>query len=147
MIKVKNIMVKDVITVDISKSVKEAAELMSSKNVGCLLVEEEGRIKGIITERDIVRRIVATGRDPEKVKIGDIMTSPIVVVSPEATVEEAAKVMVMYKIRRLPVVEEGKLVGLVTTTDLANYLSKVRGLSDPILQAIIRGPPEGGPYG
>lgn len=147
MIRVKNIMVKDVITVDISKSVKEAAELMSSKNVGCLLVEEEGKIKGIITERDIVRRVVAIGRDPEKVKVRDIMTSPIVVVSPEATIEEAAKVMVMYKVRRLPVVEEGKLVGLVTTTDLANYLSKVRGFLNPILQAIIRGPPEGGPYG
>ncbi len=88
MIRVKNIMVKDVITVDIFKNVKEIAELMSSKNVGCLLVEEEGRVKGIVTERDIVRRIVAAGRDPEKVKIGDIMTSPIVVVSPEATVEK-----------------------------------------------------------
>jgi CBS domain-containing protein len=148
MAKVSEIMVKEVVTIDASKSVNEAAVLMDLRDVGCLLVEEGGKVKGIITERDIVRRVIALGVDPKKVRVADIMSSPLVVVEPDAMIEEAAKVMVTYKIRRLPVVKEGKLVGLITASDLASYLSKLKGLKDPLLKAIARykEPPKEGPY-
>lgn len=141
------IMVKNVVTIDADKNVMEAALLMSERNVGCLLVEEEGKVKGIITERDIVRRVVALAVDPTKIKVKDVMSSPLVVIKPEASVEDAAKVMVVYRVRRLPVIKEGKLVGLISATDLVKYLTKL-GVSGLILDAIMRRrePPEGGPY-
>lgn len=144
--KVADIMVKNVVTIDAEKNVMEAALLMSEAGVGCLLVEERGRVKGIVTERDIVRRVVTLAVDPRKVKVKDIMSSPLIVVNPEASIEEAAKVMVLYGIRRLPVVEEGKLVGLITATDLAKCLAEL-GISELLLNAIMRRKPPGGPYG
>lgn len=145
--KVTDIMVKNVVTIDANKNVMEAALLMSERNVGCLLVEEEGKVKGIITERDIVRRVVALAVDPTKVKVKDVMSTPLVVIGPEANVEDAAKAMVIYRVRRLPVVKEGRLLGLVSATDLVKYLTRL-GVSGPILDALMRRrePPEGGPY-
>jgi len=145
--KVEEIMVKNVVTIDAGRDAVEAAKLMGERNVGCLLVEEEGKVKGIITERDIVRRIVALAIDPTKVKVKDIMSTPLIVVEPKTTVEEAAKAMVIYRIRRLPVVQQGKLVGLVSASDLVKYLTKL-GISGPVVDALLRRrkPPEGGPY-
>lgn len=81
--KVEEIMVKNVVTIDGERDAVEAAKLMGERNVGCLLVEEEGKVKGIITERDIVRRIVALAIDPTKVKVKDIMSTPLIVVEPK----------------------------------------------------------------
>ena len=119
MLKVKDVMVTDLVTIKADISVKKAVKVMNDFEIGCLIVVEDGEAIGIITERDILRRIVVEGRDPEKTFVGDIMSKPLIVTSPETSLEEAIEAMFKHKIKKLPVVEGGKLVGLVTFTDIA----------------------------
>ena len=117
--KVKEVMVTDVVTVDVNVSVREAAERMNNQAIGCLIVLEKGHYAGILTERDVLRRIVAKARNPEKVLVGQVMSKPLTVVDPETNLEEAVKLMFEKQIKKLPVINAKELVGLVTMTDIA----------------------------
>ena len=114
----------DVLTVDADASVLEAVELMVEKNVGSLLVTEHGDIRGIVTERDYLRRVTLEGRTETETRVGEIMSSPLVVVTPEATIDECMAVMTDRRIRHVPVVEEGDVIGLVSIGDLVKFTSK-----------------------
>ncbi len=105
-----------------SASVAEAAKVMDEHIIGSLLVEEFGVIKGIITERDILRKIVAKGRNAELVKIRDVMSSPIITIDADASVEEASRLMDEKRIRRLVVAENGKFVGKITANEISRNL-------------------------
>ncbi|MBN2202778.1 MAG: CBS domain-containing protein [Candidatus Aenigmarchaeota archaeon] len=119
---VKEVMSTDVKTVRSTDTVKDAACVMNDSMIGCLMVlSGNGGIEGIVTERDILVDVVAEGKDPCSVKVGDIMTKDLVVISPENTLEEAADVMTQKTIKKLPVVQGSKLVGIVTATDLVAY--------------------------
>lgn len=119
MLTVRDVMVTDLVTVDARVSVKKAVRVMNDFSIGCLPVTNEGKIAGMLTERDVLVRIVVEGRDPEKTLVGDVMSKPLIVVKPEATVEEAVETMFKNKVKKLPVVENEKLIGLVTFTDIA----------------------------
>jgi CBS domain-containing protein len=119
---VKEVMSTCLKTVRPIDSIKEAACLMNESMIGCLIViSGTGKIEGIVTERDILTDVVAEGKDSCSVTVGEIMTKDIVVISPDATLEDAADVMTSKKIKKLPVVQGGKLVGIVTATDLVAY--------------------------
>ena len=133
---VKDFMTKNVITIDASKTVIEAADLMSQNNVGDLVVMDKNTPVGIVTERDLVRRVLAE-RKSLNIKVSEVMTTPLRVIDPEATLKEAARRMVNKGIRRLPVIKDNKLVGIITATDFARHLSK-KTLTDGILEAIGR---------
>jgi CBS domain-containing protein len=120
-LKVADIMVKEVITIGENASVKEAADFMNKFEVGSIVAIREGKATGIITERDILKRIVAEAKSATKTKVKDIMSSPLIVVAPETDLEEAGQLMFQKKIKKLPVVEREKLVGLVSLTDIARY--------------------------
>jgi len=120
-LKVEDVMVKEVITIDDQSTVKEAADIMNKFEIGCLIAVLKGKAVGIVTERDILKRVVAEGKDAEKTKVKDVMTSPLVVVEPKMELEEAVKMMFQMKIKKLPVVEGKRLVGLVTLTDIARF--------------------------
>jgi len=120
-LKVEDVMVKEVITIDENSTVKEAAEVMNKFEIGCLIAVRKGKAMGIITERDLLRRVVAEGKDAAKTKVKDVMSSPLVVVEPSTDLEEAAKMMFQMKIKKLPVVGEKRLVGLVSLTDIARF--------------------------
>jgi CBS domain-containing protein len=120
-LKVKDVMVTDLVVVDADVSVKEAVERMNDFEIGCLLVISGEKVVGILTERDILRRVVAEGRKPEETLVKDIMSKPLVVVDPETSLEEAVELMFKHKIKKLPVVKDDKLVGLVTFTDIARF--------------------------
>jgi CBS domain-containing protein len=96
---------------------------MNENGIGCLVVLENGRAIGIVTERDMLERMIAVSADPVKTLVGEIMSKPAVTVEPETELEEAVELMFKHKIKKLPVVEgsgsETKLVGLVTLTDIA----------------------------
>ena len=130
MLKVKDVMVTDLVTVKADISVKKAVKVMNDFEIGCLIVVEDGEAVGIITERDILKRIVVEGRDPEKTLVGEVMSRPLIVTSPETSLEEAIESMFKHKIKKLPVVEGGKLVGLVTFTDIARI--------QPVMEKILR---------
>ncbi len=120
-LKVEDVMVKEVITVDENSSVKDAADIMNRFEIGCLIVTKEGKAVGIITERDLLRRVVGQSKSPKRTKVVTVMTKPLIVVEPDMDLEEAAKLMFKLKIKKLPVVESGRLMGLVTLTDLARF--------------------------
>jgi len=117
-LKVEDVMVEDVVSVSEKATVREAAELMNKHEIGCLVVVKKGKPVGIVTETDMVKRVILKPLDPEKTEVSEIMSEPLVVGNPQMDVDEASKLMRNRKIKKLPVVEKGRLVGLVTTTDL-----------------------------
>ncbi len=120
-LKVEDVMVREVITLDENSTVREAAEIMNKFAIGSLIIVSKGKAVGIITERDILRRVVAEAKNAESTKVKEIMTTPLVVVEPSLDLEEAAKLMFQMKIKKLPVVDGKKLVGLVSLTDIARF--------------------------
>jgi len=136
MTKVKDVMTKTVITIESNKTVIEAAVLMAEKDVANLIVMDNNTPIGIVTERNFVRRVLAKEK-PSKTKISEIMSTPLRVIDPDAPLKEAARRMVRKRIRRLPVIKDNKLVGIITATDFARHLSK-KTFTDNILEAIGR---------
>jgi CBS domain-containing protein len=120
-LKVEDVMVREVITLDENSTVKEAAEIMNKFEIGCLIAVRKGKAMGIITERDLLKRVVSEARDVKKTKVKEIMTSPLVVVEPKMELEDSVKLMFQMKIKKLPVVDGKRLVGLVSLTDIARF--------------------------
>jgi len=118
---VEDVMVDEVITVDADASVYEAVRLMNEHEIGCVIVILKGKPIGIITERDMLKRVLAKSVDPEKIKVSDIMSAPLIMGKPKMEIEDAATLMFKIKIKKLPVVHKGKLIGLVTLTDLTRF--------------------------
>ena len=116
---VEDIMVQKVITVDPNASVKEAARLMNRHEIGCLIVVGQGQVMGIMTERDLLKKVVELGKNPEKTKVHDIMSKRLVVGTPRMEIPDVVRLMLQKKIKKLPIVTEGKIIGLVTLTDIA----------------------------
>jgi CBS domain-containing protein len=135
---VKDIMTKNVVTIDVGRTVFEAAQVMAEKGIGCLVVTDNAVPVGIVTERDFVRRIVAQ-RASLDVKVSEIMTKSLVTVDPDASIKDAARLMSSNKIRRLPVLKQNKLVGIVVATDLVRNAGK-KTTTEEILDAIGRYP-------
>ncbi|NLY44216.1 MAG: CBS domain-containing protein [Clostridiaceae bacterium] len=118
--RLKDIMTNNVVYVSMDTPVEQVAQLMQKHNIGSVPVcDENGSIRGIITDRDIVVRNVAHGTDPKTLKASDIMTSQVTTASPDMDVREASRMMAQKQIRRLPVVENNTLVGMVALGDLA----------------------------
>lgn len=124
-LKVEDVMVKEVITVDANSTVKQAADIMNKFEIGCLIATEDGKAVGILTERDLLRRIVSQAKSPRRTKVAAVMSKPIIVVEPQMDLEEATKLMFKMRIKKLPVVEHGQLKGLVTLTDLARFQPQI----------------------
>jgi CBS domain-containing protein len=136
---VKDLMTKEIVTVDQYRTVSNAATLMTEKKIGCVVIMDGEVPVGIVTERDFVRRAIAEHRS-SGVEISEIMSHPLITIDPDASIREAARVMIQHKIRRLLVVKEGKLVGIITVADFARQLSK-KSVTEHILEAMARYPP------
>ena len=122
MMKVEDVMIEGVITIDSDASVMKAVKIMNENEIGCLIVTRRGKAVGIVTERDLLARVIAKSKNPKKTKVREIMTKPLISGQPEMDLEEATKLMFKMKIKKLPVVEsEGKLAGLITLTDVARF--------------------------
>ena len=114
---------RQVFTVAPSASVRHAVRQMNDAGVGGLLVVDGARPVGMFTERDVLRRVVDAGRNPNTARVADAMTTDVVIVEPSTTVEEAMAVMTQRRFRHLPVVEGGEIVGLVSIGDLMRWVS------------------------
>lgn len=117
--KISEIMTKDVISLSVEDTVEHAAMLMREHNIGSIPVSTNDKVVGIVTDRDIIMRCVADGTDIKTQKIRDIMTSNPVLGNQNINVDEATRIMSERQIRRLPIVENNKLVGMVSLGDLA----------------------------
>jgi len=115
---VRDVMSKDVKVVRPDTTIKEVVATMNKFNIGSLIVMQSDKPVGIITERDVLRRIIELSLAPETQTARHVMTSPITTTNETASIEEAAKLMAKKKIKRLPVINDGKLVGILTYTDI-----------------------------
>lgn len=142
-------MIKAVMSVDLNIKVRDCAKAMAKRGVSCAVITQSGGAIGIVTERDLVSKVVADAIDPTKVFVKDIMSTPLITISPNSTTNEAAAQMAEYKVRRLVVVDRtGGMVGIVTTGDIARSLAEKHGYREPTFNAMARYKEgtEGGPY-
>jgi CBS domain-containing protein len=133
---IKDIMTWHVVVIGFDHSIFEAAQLMTSNHVGCLVIMDGETIVGIVTERDIVRRAVAE-KVPLKTKVSEVMSKHVFTVNSDASIKEAAKIMSINKIRRLPVLEQNKLVGIIVGADIVRHLGK-KTVSEQVIAALGR---------
>ena len=130
-LKLEDVMVKDLIGVEVRVSVKKVVELMDKHEIGCLMVMKGKKLAGIVTERDMVKRVLAKSKDPEEIKVSEVMSKPVIVGKPQMSIVEAVKLMFNRNIKKLPVVDGDHLVGLVTLTDLVLSLVTLTDLNRP----------------
>lgn len=121
MLKTKELMVKNVITIDVGKSISahDAALIMNRNRIGCLVAMDNDQIVGILTKRDLLERVLMKCKNPKETKFSEIMTKHVVVGEPNMQLAEATRLMFENKVKKLPITEGKRLVGLITLTDVA----------------------------
>jgi Predicted signal-transduction protein containing cAMP-binding and CBS domains len=122
---VRDIMTKNVVTIEVNRTALEAAKIMAEKGISSLIVLNDQDPVGIVTERDFVKKICIKELNVSRVKVNEVMSKIRTFADPEIPIEVAVQRMVNHKIRRLPIMEEGKVVGIITVTDLAKYLRTI----------------------
>jgi len=118
-LKVRDTMTGSPRSIDASTSVVEAARLMREGHIGSLPITADEQLVGMITDRDIAMRVVAEAADQTKTSVGDVSSRDLVIVEPDEDLDEALQLMARHQVRRLPVVENGRLVGIVAQADIA----------------------------
>jgi CBS domain-containing protein len=118
-------MTKDVIAVDENVSAVEAAKIMTEKGISSLIIEKDHAPIGIISERDFVKKICAKDIIPSSIKVGSMMSKLQTFATPDTSVEVAVQRMVNHRIRRLPIISDSRVIGIITVTDLAKHLRTI----------------------
>jgi CBS domain-containing protein len=124
-LRAEDVMVTQVAVMDENISVKKAAETMTQESVSAIIVTVEGKAKGIVTERDILKRIVAEDRNSVETKVKEIMSSPLVTIEPSTDLEQAARLMFEKKIKNIPVTHENRLIGLINLQDICRLQPEI----------------------
>lgn len=136
---VRDIMIKDLLTISENETALKAAQLMTEKGVSCLIVLADDQPIGIVTERDFIKKICLKELKLSSVRIGNMMSKIRTSASPDTPIDVAVQRMVNNRIRRLPIIENGKVVGIITVTDLAKHLRTIlllnNTLSSPLSQS------------
>ncbi len=135
---VKDVVTKSILSIDAGETVLEAASLMKNNGRGSLIIYEGIFPRGIITETDLIRRVLAENL-PYTTKVKDVMSKPLLTIESDMDIKDAANFMLLKKIRRLPIDENGKLIGIITSNDLLHFLSK-RTLSEKFWDFITHHP-------
>jgi CBS domain-containing protein len=116
-------MVKDVVTVQTDVSAHDAVKLMNKNRIGCLIAVYNGEILGIITERDLLEKVLEKSKNPKETKVSEIMTRQVVLGTPDMQLVEATRLMFKNKVKKLPIAKGNRLMGLITLTDIARATS------------------------
>jgi CBS domain-containing protein len=125
MTKIRDIMSARVVTVQKKKGLAEVVKLMATTKISSIVITDEDRIVGIVTERDLIKHILLPGKSVNKVAVDDVMTKDPLTINPDTELDQASMLMHDKNIRHLPVVESGKLVGLITQTDIVKETHKI----------------------
>ena len=120
---------RTIISIDCKAKAKEAARMMVQKGIGSLVANRDGLPFGMITERDLMEKIVASGADPSKITVEDIMTAPLATIDASASLFDAARKMVEKQMKRLVVTEHDKIIGIVSQTDLVSTMTDFQKLA------------------
>ncbi|MHA2062645.1 MAG: CBS domain-containing protein [Candidatus Sifarchaeia archaeon] len=121
---VRSLMIKDVIYISNDASIKEVADLMLNKSVGSVIILDNNEPIGIVTEGDLVRLVIAKGKDPSNTNVKEVMAQPLITIGPNASIGEVEEIMTRHGIERLPVIEDGKLVGIIAEQELTEWHAK-----------------------
>jgi len=132
---VKDLMSKKVNTIEENKTVFHAAKLMAKERRGYVVVVKRGKPVGILTDSDILEKVISKGKNPKKVKVKDVMSSPLITISPDEELVEASRIMRKNVIKRIPVVKNGKLVGIITDNDIAKVSPEFINIVEERLRA------------
>jgi len=119
MMKIERLMVRKVVTLQMEASAHEAVKLMNKNRIGCLVIVHKEEIVGILTERDLLERVLEKCRNPKEIGVSEIMTSQVIVGTPDMELVEATRLMFRNKVKKLPIKHGNRLVGIVTLTDIA----------------------------
>jgi CBS domain-containing protein len=123
MTKIRSLMVKKVFTLQASASAYEAVKLMNQNKIGSLVIVRNGETVGILTERDLLERVLEKCKNPKETHVFEVMTNHVITGNPDMEIPEAARLMFENKVKKLPIVEGNALVGIVTLTDIARATS------------------------
>ena len=121
--KIEDLMIRSVITMSPDASAYEAVKISNKNNIGCLVVMDNNQIVGILTERDLLERVLEKCRNPKETKISEIMTRHVVMGKPDMELSEATRLMFEKRVKKLPIIDGNRLVGIVTLTDIARATS------------------------
>ena len=116
---VKEIMIDNVVSIEADATVKDAVLRMNQNDIGCLVVTKNGQVEGIVTERDVLKRVVSESKNPDETEVSDVMSKPLIVGGPTMYVEDAAKLMLKKSIKKLPIMENERIIGIITFSDIA----------------------------
>ena len=133
---VRDAMTENPRSIGASASVVEAARLMRDEHIGSLPITDDEELVGMITDRDITTRVVAEAADPKRTSVGDVVSRDLISVEPDEDLEEAVQLMASHQVRRLPVVENGRLVGIVAQADVALNLRENEQRTGELVEAI-----------
>ena len=133
---VRDAMTENPRSIGASASVVEAARLMREEHIGSLPITDDEELVGMITDRDITTRVVAEAADPKMTSVGDVVSRDLISVEPDEELEEAVQLMASHQVRRLPVVENGRLVGIVAQADVALTLRENEQRTGELVEAI-----------
>jgi CBS domain-containing protein len=132
--KAEDAMTREVITLDENISAKKAAEIMAQEGVSAIIVTTDGKAIGILTERDLLKRIVVEAKNSVETKLKEIMSSPLVTIEPSVDLEEAARIMFEKKIKNLPVINNNRLIGLINLQDICRLQPEVLKMVRKIIE-------------
>ena len=128
-LRIEDVIIRKVITIDSEASAQDATTKMKQHSTSCLVVLSDDQIDGILTTRDLIARVVARGLEPRKVRVTDIATRPVIMMRPEAYLEEAIKIMLQRKIKKIPLIsgdkDKASLYGILSLTDIIEYHSEI----------------------
>jgi CBS domain-containing protein len=130
--KVEEIMVKNVITLSRDFSAYDAVKIMNRNRIGCLVVVNNGQVVGILTERDVLERVLEKCKNPKETRVSEIMTGEVMVGKPDMELVEATRLLFEKKVKKLPIVDGDRLVGLITLTDIARAAGHDREMMELI---------------
>ncbi len=126
MTQIRDLMTENPSSCERGTSVAEVAKVMAREDIGPVPIVEGGKLVGVVTDRDLVVRVLAEGRDPQSTTAGEVASSDVVTVSPDASLDEALQLLASHQVRRLPVVENDRLVGIVAQADVARHAEEVK---------------------
>jgi len=132
---VKDLMSRKVNTIEENKTVFHAAKQMAKERRGYVVVLKNGKPVGILTDSDILEKVISKGKDPKKIKVKEVMSSPLITISPDEELVEVSRIMRKNVIKRVPVVKNGKLVGIITDNDIAKISPEFINIIEERLKA------------